>query len=273
MKDNVNHPSHYETGKFECIEVMLETQGKEAVKNFCICNAFKYIYRHNNKNGVEDIKKAKWYLDKYIEIDESEECKDPITDRLSFINENFHKSIERYGIETTNVSSIEGSSVIFVATNLKDKPSTQIDINLPDVEFYKEFVIFLFKCERKDSKKEDWTGWEVKVGRAMENAIKEATHKANKEKLVVSDKVLEDLVEGARKCCEDICNGTINADNETGYDKGVDLKKPTKLCEDVDNNICYRCIYHTKGKNYYYEICNNCYKGGQFVPKKEDKNE
>lgn len=67
-KDNVNHPSHYETGKFECIDVMLETQGVEAVKNFCICNAFKYLYRHNNKNGEEDIKKAKWYIDKYLEL-------------------------------------------------------------------------------------------------------------------------------------------------------------------------------------------------------------
>lgn len=68
--DNVNHPSHYETGNFECIDVMIETQGKEAVMDFCICNAFKYIYRHNNKNGIEDIKKAKWYLDKYIELSE-----------------------------------------------------------------------------------------------------------------------------------------------------------------------------------------------------------
>lgn len=68
--DNVNHPSHYETGNFECIDVMIETQGKESVMDFCICNAFKYIYRHNNKNGIEDIKKAKWYLDKYIELSE-----------------------------------------------------------------------------------------------------------------------------------------------------------------------------------------------------------
>ena len=30
--DNVNHPSHYETGKFECIDVMIETQGIEATK-------------------------------------------------------------------------------------------------------------------------------------------------------------------------------------------------------------------------------------------------
>ncbi len=70
--DNINHPAHYETGKFECIDVMLETQGKEAVKAFCVCNAFKYIYRHNNKNGIEDVKKAVWYLNKYIELEEDE---------------------------------------------------------------------------------------------------------------------------------------------------------------------------------------------------------
>lgn len=58
MTDNVNHPAHYETGKFECIEVMLETQGVEAVLNFCQCNAFKYLYRAKRKNGLEDMKKA-----------------------------------------------------------------------------------------------------------------------------------------------------------------------------------------------------------------------
>ena len=56
--DNVNHPAHYDTGRFESIDVMVETQGVDAVKNFCICNAFKYIYRHRRKNGLEDIKKA-----------------------------------------------------------------------------------------------------------------------------------------------------------------------------------------------------------------------
>lgn len=70
--DNVNHPVHYETGKFECIDVMVETQGKEAVKAYCLCAAFKYLYRHNRKNGLEDIKKARWYLDKYVELEEGE---------------------------------------------------------------------------------------------------------------------------------------------------------------------------------------------------------
>ena len=67
-EDVVNHPSHYETGKFECFDVMREAFGDEAVKNFCICNAFKYLYRHKRKNGVEDIRKAKWYIDKFLEI-------------------------------------------------------------------------------------------------------------------------------------------------------------------------------------------------------------
>ena len=73
--DIVNNPKHYCTGTFECIEVMLETQGVEATKDFCVCNAFKYIYRHRNKNGVEDIKKADWYLKMYLELVESQEEK------------------------------------------------------------------------------------------------------------------------------------------------------------------------------------------------------
>ena len=65
---NVNSPSHYATGKYECIDVMIESLGAEAVKGFCLCNAFKYIYRTGRKNGLEDIEKADWYLRKYIEL-------------------------------------------------------------------------------------------------------------------------------------------------------------------------------------------------------------
>jgi hypothetical protein len=70
-EDNVNHPSHYKTGEFECFDVMKEALGDDSVKDFCIVNAFKYIYRHKRKNGVEDIKKAKWYIDKYLELEEN----------------------------------------------------------------------------------------------------------------------------------------------------------------------------------------------------------
>ena len=75
MADNVNHPSHYETGKFECIEVMQEVFGTEAVQNFCVCNAFKYLYRHRRKNGKEDIEKARWYINKHLALEEKDELK------------------------------------------------------------------------------------------------------------------------------------------------------------------------------------------------------
>ena len=47
------------------IEVMEEALGVDAVKSFCLCNAFKYLYRHERKNGDEDVRKAKWYLNRY----------------------------------------------------------------------------------------------------------------------------------------------------------------------------------------------------------------
>ena len=74
VTDNpVDHPSHYTHGSVECIDAMVETQGKNAVQHFCICNAFKYLWRWRGKNGVEDIKKAAWYLNKAIQLKESEE--------------------------------------------------------------------------------------------------------------------------------------------------------------------------------------------------------
>ena len=60
--ENVNHPGHYQ-GKHECIDVMRAMFGDEAVKGFCKCNAFKYRFRADKKNGAEDIKKAEWYED------------------------------------------------------------------------------------------------------------------------------------------------------------------------------------------------------------------
>lgn len=68
--DSVNHPSHYKGEKFECIEVMLEVFGVEAVRNFCLLNTFKYLWRSNKKNGKEDISKAEWYLAKYKQLGE-----------------------------------------------------------------------------------------------------------------------------------------------------------------------------------------------------------
>lgn len=67
-KENVNHPEHYQ-GKHECIDIMKALFGAEAVKGFCKCNAFKYRFRANKKNGEEDIKKAEWYEEYLMEME------------------------------------------------------------------------------------------------------------------------------------------------------------------------------------------------------------
>lgn len=68
VKDNIN-PQHYKgSTSLECIECMRVAMGEKAVWNFCLCNAFKYMWRYKNKNGKEDLTKAKWYLD-YVSHD------------------------------------------------------------------------------------------------------------------------------------------------------------------------------------------------------------
>lgn len=70
-RDDVNHPSHYETGEYECIEVMSEIFGRDAVKSFCLCNAFKYLWRckHKHKTPTKCLEKSRWYTNKYLELD------------------------------------------------------------------------------------------------------------------------------------------------------------------------------------------------------------
>lgn len=74
--DNVNHPKHYE-GKIECINAMQEVLGKDGTISFCIGNAFKYIWRCRKKHEtpIEDLEKCRWYINKALELLESEEEK------------------------------------------------------------------------------------------------------------------------------------------------------------------------------------------------------
>lgn len=67
-EDMVNHPPHYTQGGIECIDAMEAAYGTEAVIMFCMCNAFKYQWRFNNKNGREDILKCQWYQNKMVQL-------------------------------------------------------------------------------------------------------------------------------------------------------------------------------------------------------------
>lgn len=72
QKEMVNHPSHYKNNKYECIDIMLDVFGKDKTVAFCELNAFKYLWRSDNKGtDIQDKKKAIWYLNKYIELKEN----------------------------------------------------------------------------------------------------------------------------------------------------------------------------------------------------------
>lgn len=66
MSDAVNHPKHYNTGKYEVIEVILDWD-----LGFTLGNVVKYIARAGKKDKdkyYEDLKKAEWYLAKEISL-------------------------------------------------------------------------------------------------------------------------------------------------------------------------------------------------------------
>lgn len=66
--DMVSHPAHYqsETG-MEAIDVIEAfTFDLKGIEAFDTGNIIKYICRWKNKNGVQDLKKAKWYLEHLI---------------------------------------------------------------------------------------------------------------------------------------------------------------------------------------------------------------
>lgn len=75
MSDNVNHPNHYNQGGIECINaIKAATVGKTGIEAFCVGNAIKYLWRYEEKNGLEDLKKARFYLNRLISEFDEQEC-------------------------------------------------------------------------------------------------------------------------------------------------------------------------------------------------------
>jgi len=71
--DMVNSPKHYDLPSgLEVIDIEIATQGKAAVMSHCVCSALEYLLRHKKKNGAEDVRKAHWWLSKYVELEAME---------------------------------------------------------------------------------------------------------------------------------------------------------------------------------------------------------
>lgn len=157
--DPVNHPEHYETNGIECIDAMVASQGKEAVQNYCVCNAFKYIWRNRHKGkSVEDIQKAIWYLNKYVELNKDQTSRSnartiggidahKLIDDLSKLNPIFSDSFPYW--ENDHILSIYSNSDYWMYYN--SSPLYQFDFN----KITRDEIVYAFSTEETP---DNWDG-------------------------------------------------------------------------------------------------------------------
>jgi hypothetical protein len=69
--DYVNKPKHYNYSGIECLDAIQAVTGKEGFEAYLQGNIMKYLWRYRYKNGVEDLKKAEFYLNKLIQVTEN----------------------------------------------------------------------------------------------------------------------------------------------------------------------------------------------------------
>lgn len=65
--DLVNNPPHYNVGGIECIDAIMSATNHNK-EGYLQGNILKYVWRYDYKGGLEDLKKAQWYLNKLIEV-------------------------------------------------------------------------------------------------------------------------------------------------------------------------------------------------------------
>lgn len=75
VPDMVNHPQHYTQGGIECIEcIKAAVTNKVGIEAVCVANVIKYLFRYEEKNGIEDVRKAKFYIERLLkELEESQQ--------------------------------------------------------------------------------------------------------------------------------------------------------------------------------------------------------
>tara|TARA_Y100000385_G_C12536170_1_gene401704 strand:+ start:99 stop:398 length:300 start_codon:yes stop_codon:yes gene_type:complete len=70
VNSEVDHPIHYNQSGIECIDAISAATG-DGMEYYLQGNIIKYLWRYRYKNGVQDLKKAEWYLKKLISITET----------------------------------------------------------------------------------------------------------------------------------------------------------------------------------------------------------
>jgi len=147
---NVIHPGHYNIpGRKECIEEMVDKFGHEKTEAFCELNSYKYQYRHELKNGQEDLDKASNYTRMLQQM---------------IRNDPRFKIADHYGLECQLQQLIEEMSELTQAIckyfringqgqPVPDYKRSTVEQNLveelADVKLVLDQVIFLLACDEE----------------------------------------------------------------------------------------------------------------------------
>lgn len=155
MVDNVNHPKHYKNNsvtvdgvKFEPISLLnVMSHG-----NFAIANACKYLIRYKDKNGEEDLRKARWYLNNAIT--NTKEAIDPKTaiklveafrDSNKFLKSLIHVTKEKASSTlstlTVHESNLRATVKLISETLGESEDSTITDKDVLDVIDTEDYVL------------------------------------------------------------------------------------------------------------------------------------
>lgn len=90
MTDNVNSPSHYQIGSIESINIIQELLTPDQFNGWFEGNILNYMFRWKKKNGVEDLRKAIFYLNLLIDRMKTKEFKE----KLEEIKEKFGVTLQ-----------------------------------------------------------------------------------------------------------------------------------------------------------------------------------
>ena len=69
--DPVNSPAHYNQGRVQCIDAIEASMTRDEFLGFLKGNVTKYVWRYSGKGGLQDLRKANWYLDRLIKSHET----------------------------------------------------------------------------------------------------------------------------------------------------------------------------------------------------------
>lgn len=132
-QDNVNHPQHYiASNGLEAIDVIeaftSDLSGFEATHT---ANALKYLLRWKQKNGLEDLKKARWYISRLIEkLDPDEESKH---EAGLFDSEGELRSLIKRAL-ALEIYPVTTASVDFIYKVLEDAYSRKFSYDVSDMQ-------------------------------------------------------------------------------------------------------------------------------------------